>query len=61
MSEYGVDAEWEVARWEYNYGLLPPEHKAMLPGAVERGDQWVFGEGGHATIVGRLAGRQLLL
>lgn len=32
MSEYAADGEWEVARWEYNYNLLPPRHRALLPG-----------------------------
>ena len=32
MSEYAADGEWEIARWEHNYSLLPPEHRALLPG-----------------------------
>ena len=32
MSEYQADAEWELQRWEYNYSLLPPQHRALLPG-----------------------------
>lgn len=31
MSEYLADGEWEIRRWEYNYSLLSPEHKALVP------------------------------
>lgn len=29
--EYRMDAEWEISRWEYNYGRLSAEHRALVP------------------------------
>ena len=36
LSEYQADAEWEVQRWEYNYSLLAPQHRALLPGLLAK-------------------------
>ncbi|KAG2487879.1 hypothetical protein HYH03_013461 [Edaphochlamys debaryana] len=29
--DYPQSAEWEVARWQFNYTQLPPHHKALVP------------------------------
>eukprot|EP00887_Chlorella_sp_A99_P004676 scaffold4.g4676.t1 len=31
--EYRMDAEWEISRWEYNYGRLSAEHRALVAAA----------------------------
>ena len=28
---YSIEAEWEVSRWERNYGKLSPQHRALVP------------------------------